>query len=129
MSKETDRYPLQRVRHSKETKPQKKSFQPLDDYNIGIEIDWSNEKLRYFLYKKRKKSPYMESEWVGFYDGELALRKPLYEMVNEYFVKTGKSDTLPIYTKIELNLPVGHLHYHIWAGTLQRVLEKEIIYN
>lgn len=129
MSKDIERFALQQVRHSKETKPQKKSFLPLDDYNIGIEINWTDEQVRYFLYKKRKKSPYMESDWVGFYEGELALREPLYKLINDYFIETGKSDTLPIYTKIELNLPIGHLHYHIWAGTLRRVLAKEVIYN
>lgn len=36
---------------------------------------------------------------------------------------------LPLYTRIELALPIGHLHFHAYAGTLEKVLAKEIIYN
>jgi len=128
MGRKTLTYPLDRVRHSKESRPQKKSFLPLDGYALGLEVDWEHEELRYFLYKDKRRNTYSESDWVGFYAGEKALRKPLYDLVAKYYTEVGRAGLLD-YTKMELNIPVGHLHYHIWAGTLQRVLQKEVIYN
>lgn len=129
MKKEIESYPLERIRHSKEDRPQKKSFVPLDGLSIGLEINWTDEQLRYFLYKDRRKNRTLTSEWIALYSSEQELREPLYAIISEHYRAAGRGQTLPDYTKIELNLPIGHLHYHIWAGTLQKILQKEIIYN
>lgn len=126
---QTATYPLDRVRNAREPRQQKKSFVPLDGYQIGLEIDWGAEILRYFLYKDKRHDVLLKSEWVSFYDKEKGLRAPLHELILTYYKSINRTSKLSDYTKMELNIPVGHLYYHIWAGTLRKVLSKEIMYS
>lgn len=124
------KYDIQILRHSKEEKDQLKSFINLDNHHIGIEFDDDFKRCRYFLYKDKKKHADQYSDWVKMSGTRDELSLPLFAMVQKYYAEHSRlvDGDLPLYTKIELMIPVTHLYYHINAGTLNRVLEKEIIY-
>lgn len=125
-------YDLGLVRHSKEEKPQLKSFVNLDGKKIGIEINWELGSLRFFTYDKKKKNQLQKSRWVALNQNQQTIYQALADMIFEYYKEAGRLDAkgrLPMYTQIELKVPVSHIHFHINAGTLKEILDKEVIYN
>lgn len=95
---------------------------------MGFDLDWNTEMIAFRVYKNKKKNAIIEGEPISIYAGEEALRSSLMRVISEYYRLTGRDPELKKYTIIELSLPVSHLNYHANAGTLRRVLEKEVIY-
>lgn len=121
-------YRLDEVRHSKEEKPARKTFVQLDGNEIGFDLDWETEMVAFRIFKQKKKNTILEGSPISLYAGEDALCSNLKHLVSEYYRMTGRDPELKMYTIIELSIQISHLNYHVYAGTLRRVLEKEIIY-
>lgn len=124
------RYHIDILRHSKEEKDPLKSFVNLDGQKIGIEFDDELTSCRFFLYTKKKAESSCETEWISLDETFQLMESTLFDMIRAYYKKTGRliRGELPMYTRLELRMPVVHLYYHANAGTLPRVLEREIIY-
>lgn len=125
-------YDLSLVRYSKEVKPQLKSFINLDENKLGLEVNWELQSMRFFIYKKKKKHQLMKSQWIGLHQDKERVYAALILLVKRYYKlmqRLEPSGDLPMYTKMELKIPASHLHFHANAGTLQQILDKEIIYN
>lgn len=126
------RYDISILKHSKEPKPKLKTFVNLDGQKLGIEFDDQLENCRFFIYTKKKKDASDYSSWVSIYEDEKKIQDVLYAMIVNYYQdhdRLASDGNLPLYTRIELALPIAHLHFHAYAGTLEKVLAKEIIYN
>ena len=124
------KYDINILRHSKEERQQLKTFINLDNNKIGIEFDDKKTKCRYFFYKGKKKNADYYSEWVDLNETQANLGKPLYNLVKKYYRDHDRlvDGELPMYTSLELGIPITHLFFHVNAGTLDKVLTKEIIY-
>jgi hypothetical protein len=104
----------------------------LDGNKLGLEVDKELGSFRFFIYKKVKKHRLMQSGWVRNGADQSELYKTLAKMIKRYYKlmeRLGDDGNLPIYTEIELKKLISHLHYHQNAGTLSKILEKEVIYN
>lgn len=122
-------YKLDEVRYSKETKPQKKTFVNLDGHTLGLDIDWIANQFRFTIFKDKKKNVKAEGKFMSFDSEKENIKQELVNVVSQWYTSHGRSADLPMYTRMELAIPASHLHYHLEAGTLSRILEKEIIYN
>lgn len=123
------RYSIDILRHSAE-KDQMKTFVNLDGDKLGIEFDDDLNKFRFFMYHDKKKNVKGETAWCSVTASMPKMEKLLYSMVAEYYNRAGRlvNGELPMYTRLELKIPVTHLYYHANAGTLDKLLEKEVIY-
>lgn len=126
--KTVERYPLDQMRYSKEERPQKKTFVNLDGNAFGIEIDWVAQTAMFFIYKEKRRNDIARSEVFSWWDDFNVMKKAMMKMVSDYYRKQGRDPKLALYTKIELTLPVTAFHYHVNAGTIGTVCEKEVIY-
>lgn len=122
-----DRIDISVIMHSKEYKPKKKTFVDLDNQKIGVAIDWDNSRVGFFLYKKKKKFPTLESKLIPMQTDKDILSELLIDMISDYYEHVDK-EPLSYYGTVELSIMSCHLWYHITAGTLKRVTEKEVIY-
>lgn len=124
-----ERFNAELLRYSKEPKPKKKTFVVLDDNELGFELDWDSDTITFFIYKGKKKNQLLKGESISIYSGEVLIRENLYSLISKYYALRDRDPELTMYTKIELNIIVSHLNYHAFAGTLKKVLTKEVIYN
>jgi len=127
-----DLFDAELVMHSKEAKPKLKLFVNLDTNKLGIEIDRELGSLRFFIYKKKKKHQLMKGQWIGIHQDVMPIYKTLEALILRYYKMMDRLEpngSLPMYTQIELRKLVSHLHFHANAGTLEKLLSKEIIYN
>lgn len=122
-------YRLEEVCHSKETKPQKKTFVNLDGHTLGLDIDWDANQFRFTIFKGKKKNVKLEGNFMSFDTEKDDIKENLVDIVSKWYTSHGRNSELPMYTRMELAIPASHLHYHLEAGTLARILEKEVIYN
>ena len=125
-------YDCELVLHSKEVKPKIKMFVNLDANKLGLEINWDLSAMRFFIYKKKKKHKLMSSDWIGLHQDVMPIYKTLEKLILRYYKMMDRLETngsLPMYTQIELRKVVSHVHYHANAGTLEKLLSKELIYN
>lgn len=127
-SKTIERYPLEQMRYSKEERTQKKTFINLDGNALGIEIDWENETALFFIYREKRRNDVIKSDSFSWYDDHMIIRKIMFKMISEYYRQQGRDPKLAMYTRIELALPITAFQYHVYAGTLAQVCEKEVIY-
>lgn len=124
------RYSIQILRHSCE-KEQLKTFINLDGNQLGIEFSDDLSEFRYFIYRDKKRNVVCETDWYKTDSTLPELEKPLHDMILTWYKEHDhglKKNDLPMYTRLELKIPVTHLYYHVNAGTLPKLLEKEIIY-
>lgn len=123
-----ERYDISQLKHSKESKPQKKTFVLLDKNHLGFAINWDKEIISFFIYKEKRKDIVLETKFMSLYSGEKKFSQELESLISSYYRLTGRDPELPMYTKIELRLPMSHLNFHVNAGTLKKILDKEVIY-
>lgn len=123
------RYSIQALRHSSE-KEQLKTFVNLDGKQIGIEFNDSLNKFRFFIYQDKKKNSEYETDWCSISADMHKMERLMRGMIADYYEAAGRltNGELPMYTRLEIRIPVTHLYYHANAGTLEKLLEKEIIY-
>ena len=125
-------YDCELVFHSKEVKPKIKMFVNLDTNKLGLEITWDLSAMRFFIYKKKKKHKLMTSDWIGLHQDVMPIYHTLEKLIVRYYKMMDRLESngsLPMYTQIELRKVVSHVHYHANAGTLEKLLSKELIYN
>lgn len=122
--KRKERFELIRLReHSKEPKDFK-TFIVLNDFKIGFEINWEKETVAWFLYKEKKRLASFMTEPLSLYAGTLALKHSLFSLINDHYKRIGK-DRIPLYAEMELSVPVNHLDYLVWSGTLAKALARQ----
>ena len=127
-----DEYRLDDVRHSREERKRLATFVTLDGCELGLEIQWELRGLRFTIFSEHKRNVIAKSRWISFAESQETMYDALQDLVRSYYVDHGKIteyEELPTHTRIELRVPISHLHFHINAGTLRTLLEKEIIYN
>ena len=119
-----ERFELIRLReHSKEPKDFK-TFIVLNEFKIGFEINWEKETVAWFLYKEKKRLASYMTEPLSLYAGTLALKHSLFSLINDHYKRIGK-DRIPLYAEMELSVPVNHLDYLVWSGTLAKALARQ----
>lgn len=127
-----DSYRLDEVRHSREDRKHLATFVTLDGCELGLDIQWELRGLRFTIFRKHKRDKLATTRWISFASSQETMYNTLYELVLDYYREHGKTiedNGLPTFTRIELRVPISHLHFHINAGTLSDLLQKEIIYN
>lgn len=125
-------FDIELLQHSKEAKPKLKLFVNLDTNRLGLEINWDLAAMRFFIYKKKKKHKLMSSDWIGLHQDVMPIYKTLEKLILRYYKmmdRLEENGSLPMYTQIELRKLVSHVHFHANAGTLEKLVSKEIIYN
>lgn len=110
-----------------EVRPQMKTYINLDDNQLGLSVDWDNSMVGFFIYKKKKKFPIMESPMKSMSLEKAELEQLMFDLVQRYYNSQGRGP-LSKYTKLELSLLTFQIWFHISAGTLPRLVEKEVIY-
>ena len=123
-------YDISIIIHSKETRPQLKTFINLDDNKLGVEIDEELQGCRFFIYNGKRRNQIYKSKWFRYYTRFEKMCKRMTDLLKMYYGDHNRlvEGELPIYTVIEAKKLVSHLNYHILAGTLHGLLEKEVIY-
>ena len=123
-----ERFDLDKVlENSPEEVPNMMTFVVLEGKKIGFEIDWEKQTVMFFLYLEKKRNIVRTSEILSWYAGNAQLQHALYRMIVQHYKSIGKKPRIPMYAEMELAIPVTQLNYHIWAGTLDKVLQKEVI--
>ena len=121
------RYSLKLILKMVEVRPQMKTYINLDDNQLGPSVDWDNSMVGFFIYKKKKKFPIMESPMKSMTLEKAELEQLMFDLVQRYYNSQGRG-SLSKYTKLELSLLTFQIWFHISAGTLPRLVEKEVIY-
>lgn len=120
-----ERFELDRLReHSKEKQANRKTFVITGGYNIGFEINWAEETVRWFLYKDKKRLAYKITEPYSLRLGTVPLKHTLLALIFEQYQEAGR-DRIPMYAEFELAVPVSHLSYLVWSNTLSRALARQ----
>ena len=123
-----ERFDLDKVlENSPEEVPNMMTFVVLEGKKIGFEIDWEKQTVMFFLYLEKKRYVVRPSEILSWYACNAQLQHALYRMIVQHYKSIGKKPRIPMYAEMELAIPVTQLNYHIWAGTLDKVLQKEVI--
>lgn len=123
-------YDINILVHSKEPRPQLKSFINLDDNKLGIEINEDLQGCRFFIYHGRRRNQIYKTNWFRYYSKFDKMCKRLLDLLKLYYADHERlvDGELPVYTVIEAKKLVSHLNFHILAGTLHGLIEKEVIY-
>ncbi len=124
-----NRYNIDILRHSKEPE-QLKSFVNLDGQKLGIEFNEELTRCRFFIYADKKAQSSYDTDWISLDDTLHTMKSVLFDMVRQYYKDKDRliRGDLPMYTRLELQIPAVHLYYHANAGTLPKLFEREIIY-
>lgn len=122
--KPVERFNINKIRVSREA-AQRRTFVVLNDNRVGFEIDRVHKTIAFFLYKEKKKNAFMMTEHISWYVGVYRLKHLLFSLISNYYKTIGK-DHIPFYAETELSIPVYHFNYHVWAGTLEKALAKEL---
>ena len=123
-------YDISILVHSKEPRPQLKTFINLDDNKLGIEINEDLRGCRFFIYHEKRRNQIYKSKWFRYYSKFEKMVFRMTDLLKRYYADHNRlvDGELPVYTVIEAKKLVSHLNYHILAGTLHGLIEKEVIY-
>lgn len=140
-------YDISLLMHSLETGDwygkQRKRFLNLDDNTLGIGIDQELNTMCFFIFKEKKTNivKYHSRRWnkdLKYRSAFIKLNCDFYiiwrtlnNLIYKYYENNDRliRDDIPTYTQMEMQKICGHVWYHIQAGTLNQLLEKEVIYN